>query len=139
MPDPTPAPVPGKSLYQKAKDAIAAAIKPINDFLTAHPKFKNILGGLEKTVLASVVAYFATVLKTVTDALSSGAPMPHDFHCLLVGFGGGLYLAVSVAIRAWAQENHDQILAVVQDNAPSPQGAPVATSSVLTPIQSPKS
>lgn len=124
-------------MWQKIKLFFVTAGKSMDDFLTAHPKFKNVLASLEKAVLASIVGYFATVLKSIADNISAGAPMPHDFHLLLVGFGGGLYLTISGAIRAWAQQNHDTILAVVQDNVMAlPQNVPVATNSVLTPLPS---
>jgi hypothetical protein len=125
-------------MWDKIKLFFVTAVKPIDNFLTAHPKFKNILSSLEKVVITSVLGYFATVLKSIVDSITAGAPMPHDFHLLLVGFGGGLYIAVSGAIRAWAQENHDKILAVVQDNVMAlPQEVPIPTNSVLTPLPAP--
>lgn len=102
-------------------------LKGANDFLTAHPVIKNLLDGFGKCVLGATIAYVGPILD------------PKDAVELTTG---GLGVAVMGAVKAWLQNNHDVILAQVQDVTEKVlTGSSVAliagdqtTSSKLTPI-----
>lgn len=133
----------------KIKDFVLSLIGQVKAFLMAHPKFKNWLDGLEKAVIASVLAYGAMIVNHLTD----GTPLPVNLtHGLLVGIAGGFFIVISGAVKAYCQNLHDFITANNQDQLQAIAGGPenqtqvaavmsdivksvpVATSSTLTPI-----
>jgi hypothetical protein len=123
-------------MWSKIQAWFGGLVKSFNDFLQANPKVKNWLDGLEKVVIASVLSYFAVVVNDITNGVPLTVNMSHG---LLVGLAGGLWIAVSGAIKAYSQNLHDIILANTQDatQAIQPTGNAPVTSSVLTPVAAP--
>lgn len=98
---------------------LASSSKAINDFLTAHPAIKNLLNGLANALLGAAVAYLGPILDP-----------GHAQGFTLAGLG----FALAKGYAAWAQNNHDKILAILQDNVLAlPQEVPLTNSSALTP------
>ena len=121
-------------MWSKIQAWFGGLVKSFNDFLQANPKVKNWLDGLEKVVIASVLSYFAVVVNDLTNGVPLTVNMSHG---LLVGLAGGLWIAVSGAIKAYSQNLHDVILANVQDSSNQLNVATPTTSSALTPVTSP--
>ena len=127
-------------MWPKIQGWVGGLVKNFNDFLQANPKVKNWLDGLEKVVIASVLSYFAVVVNDLTNGVPLTVNMSHG---LLVGLAGGLWIAVSGAVKAYSQNLHDIILANNQDavqaiqptgNQPVSNGNQPVSKSTLTPM-----